>query len=322
MALGGHALLTRGDKPDAGIQLVHVRAAAQALAPLAAEHDLLICHGDGPQVGMLAVESASDSALTRPYPLPDLVAQTQGMIGYWLIQSLRNAGVSKPVLSVITQTVVDPADPAFTHPSKFVGRGYSREQAQKLADGNGWSVAADGDRWRRVVSSPQPQRIVEQASITGLLDTGAVVICGGGGGAAVTADRDGRLAGVQAVVDKDYVAAMLGIAVGAHRLLVLTDVSAVMTNFGTPNAAPLNRINLDELTGMSFPAGSMGPKIEGCRQFVAATGGAATIGSLTDAAALLTETAGTTITTTHTTTTGRDPAARRDRQEETQGVRP
>jgi carbamate kinase len=296
VALGGNALLQRGDKPDAGVQLVHVRAAAHALAAIANEHELLICHGNGPQVGMLALESASDATLTSPYPLDDLVAQTQGMIGYWLIQSLRNAGVSKPILSLITQTQVDPDDPAFADPSKFVGPGYTHEQAEKLANQHGWNIAADGDRWRRVVASPQPQRIIEQDSITGLLDTGAVVICGGGGGAAVTQDTAGQLTGVEAVVDKDYLSAMLAIAVGADRLLVLTDVTAVMTGFGTPNAAPLTHVNLAELAGMSFPAGSMAPKIEGCRRFVAATGHPASIGSLTEADALLAGTAGTTIT--------------------------
>lgn len=296
IALGGNALLQRGDRPDASIQLLHVRAAAQALAPLAREHDLLICHGNGPQVGMLALESATDPALTTPYPLDDLVAQTQGMIGYWLIQSLHNAGVDKPILSLITQTQVDPADPAFADPSKFIGREYSQEHAQELAKQHGWTVAADGDRWRRVVASPEPQRIIEQASVNGLLDTGAVVICGGGGGAAVTENSQGHLAGTEAVVDKDYVAALLAIAIAADRLLVLTDVPAVMTDFGTPEAAPLTQVSLQELAGMSFPAGSMAPKIEGCRRFVAATGGSASIGSLTDAAALLAGTAGTTIT--------------------------
>jgi carbamate kinase len=296
IALGGNALLQRGDKPDAEIQLTHIRAAAQALAPLANDHELLICHGNGPQVGMLSVESENDTTLTRSYPLDDLVAQTQGMIGYWLIQSLHNAGVTKPILSLITQTQVDSADPAFTDPSKFVGSGYSQEQAQKLARQHGWRVAADGHRWRRVVASPEPQRIVEQSSVTGLLDAGAVVVCGGGGGAAVTIDSAGHLAGVEAVVDKDYVAAMLGIAVRADRLLVLTDVAAVMTNFGTPTAAPLRDVTVEELAGMSFPAGSMAPKIEGCRRFVAATGHPATIGSLTDAVALLAGTTGTTIT--------------------------
>ncbi len=296
VALGGNALLQRGEKPDAAIQLTHIHSAAQELAPLAAEHELLICHGNGPQVGMLALESAADVTLTRAYPLDDLVAQTQGMIGYWLMQSLRNAGVSKQLLSLITQTVVDLADPAFARPSKFVGPGYSRSDSEMLADKHGWVVAADGQRWRRVVASPQPQRIVEQASITGLLDAGAAVICGGGGGAAVSVDSDGHLAGVEAVVDKDFVAAMLGIGVGADRLLVLTDVSAVMAEFGTPDAAPLRDLTLDELAGMSFPAGSMAPKIEACRRFVVATGGSAAIGSLEAAAAVLAGTAGTTIT--------------------------
>lgn len=296
VALGGNALLQRGDKPDAGVQLVHVRAAARALAAVANEHELLICHGNGPQVGMLALESASDATLTSPYPLDDLVAQTQGMIGYWLVQSLRNAGVSKPILSLITQTQVDPDDPAFADPSKFVGPGYTHEQAEELANQHGWNIAADGDRWRRVVASPQPEGIIEQDSITGLLDTGAVVICGGGGGAAVTQDAAGRLTGVEAVVDKDYLSALLAVAVGADRLLVLTDVTAVMTGFGTPDAAPLTHVSLAELAGMSFPAGSMAPKIEGCRRFVAATGHPASIGSLTEADALLAGTAGTTIT--------------------------
>jgi carbamate kinase len=295
VALGGNALLRRGDRPDAGVQLVNVRAAAHSLAPLADEHDVLICHGNGPQVGMLALESESDTALTRPYPLDDLVAQTQGMIGYWLIQSLRNAGVGKPIVSLITQTLVDQADSAFADPSKFVGPGYSRERASKLAERHGWTVAVDGQRWRRTVASPQPQRIVEQASITRLLDEGTVVICGGGGGAPVAADRDGQLAGVEAVVDKDYVAAMLAIAVGADRLLVLTDVPAVMTDFGTPKAAPLGHVSLDELAGMSFPEGSMAPKIEACRRFVTATGHPATVGLLTDAVAMLAGAAGTTI---------------------------
>jgi carbamate kinase len=295
VALGGNALLQRGDRPDASVQLAHVSEAARALAPIAHEHDLLICHGNGPQVGMLASESAADSTLTHSYPLDDLVAQTQGMIGYWLIQSLRNAGVAKPVLSLVTQTLVDPEDPAFAAPSKFVGPSYSHEQAQDLSSRHGWNVAADGRYWRRVVASPEPLRIVEQDSITALLDLGAVLVCGGGGGAAVAEDRAGQLAGVQAVVDKDYVAAMLGIAVGADRLLVLTDVPAVMTGYGTPNAAQLRHASVADLATMSFPAGSMAPKIEGCRRFVAGSDRRAIIGSLTDAVALLAGTAGTTI---------------------------
>jgi len=207
--------------------LANLRAAAEAIAPLAAHHDVLICHGNGPQVGMLSLESETDHALTRPYPLDDLVAQTQGMIGYWLAQALGNAGIKKPVLGLITQTLVDAADPAFAAPAKFVGPGYARDRAQELAGQHGWTVAVENGRWRRVVASPEPLRIVEQDSITRLLDVGSVVICGGGG-AAVTEDAAGQLSGVDAVVDKDYVASLLGVVLGAQHLLVLTDVSAVM----------------------------------------------------------------------------------------------
>jgi carbamate kinase len=242
------------------------------------------------------LESDNDTALTRPYPLDDLVAQTQGMIGYWLAQSLHNAGVRKSILSIITQTEVDPADPSFTTPTKFVGTGYPRDHAEALAHEHGWSIAADGPQWRRVVASPEPKSIVEQRAITDLLAAGTVLICGGGGGAAVTADADGRLTGAEAVVDKDYVAALLAIVVAADRLLVLTDVAAVMRDFGTPRATPLSHLDLEQLATMTFPPGSMQPKIEACRRFVAATGRPANIGALTDTSALLTGTAGTTIT--------------------------
>jgi len=296
VALGGNALLRRGEKPDASVQIEHVRAAAEALAPLALRHQLIICHGNGPQVGMLSLESENDPALTRPYPMDVLVAQTQGMIGYWLAQCLRNAGVNRPILSLVTQTLVDSGDPAFAAPTKFVGPGYTPSQAKELADEHGWAIAADGERWRRVVPSPEPRRIIEQDSITRLLEHHAVVVCGGGGGAPVTADPAGRLTGVEAVVDKDATAALLAIAVEADRLLVLTDVPAVMAHFGTPQAAELRRLDLDELGALRFPAGSMGPKIEACRRFVATTGNTAAIGSLTDATAVLNGTAGTTLT--------------------------
>jgi carbamate kinase len=295
VALGGNALLRRGDKLDASIQIERVKAAAGSLAPLARDHDLLICHGNGPQVGMLALESQSDPALSAPYPLDDLVAQTQGMIGYWLAQALYNAGVPKPVLSVVTQTLVDPADPDFTTPTKFVGPSYSLPQAKSLADRYGWTIAADGDSWRRVVASPEPIGVIEQGSITALLDAGTVLICGGGGGAPVIQDSNGQLRGVEAVVDKDFVASLLGTHVHAHRLLVLTDISAVMQDFGTPLSKPLGHLNLHALESLTFPAGSMAPKIEACRRFVSSTGKSATIGALEDAPALFAGTAGTTI---------------------------
>ena len=295
VALGGNALLERGEKPDAVIQQRHVRRAAHALAPLAAEHELIICHGNGPQVGLLSLESEADASLSEPYPLDALGAQTQGMIGYWLAQELRNAGVAHPVVAVVTQTVVHSADPAFTNPTKFIGPVYSEHRARRLATKHGWHVAADGPVWRRVVPSPQPQRIVEQASVRQLLGMRAVVICGGGGGAPVIEDDTGQLIGVEAVVDKDLTAATIAIDLNADRLLVLTDVSAVMRDFGTPSTSPLHRVTIGELADMHFPLGSMGPKIEACRRFTEDTGRPSVIGALDDAAALLAGTAGTTV---------------------------
>ncbi|MCZ4125911.1 carbamate kinase [Streptomyces sp. H39-S7] len=295
VAIGGNALLRRGERPDATVQVDHIRAAAQALAPLALRHELIICHGNGPQVGMLSLESENDPELTHPYPFDALVAQTQGMIGYWLARSLRNAGVSKPVMSLVTQTLVDPSDPAFTTPAKFVGPGYPYEQARQLADRHGWTIAADGDRWRRVVASPAPQRIIEQESIDRLLDHDSIVICGGGGGIPVAEDGAGQLRGVEAVVDKDATAALLAVAVKADRLLILTDVPAVMERFGTPQATPLRRLTLDTRETRHFPAGSMGPKIAACRHFVGTTGRPAAIGALDAAAAVLAGDAGTVV---------------------------
>ena len=297
VALGGNALLRRGEKPDAGIQLDHIRSAALSLAPLAGEHELLICHGNGPQVGMLSLESENDKDLTRSYPLDVLVAQTQGMIGYWLVQSLGNAGIGKPVLAVVTQTVVDPADPAFAQPSKFIGPGYPEPQARQLALRHGWQIAQDGSAWRRVVASPAPLRIVEQDLITDLLDRGVVLVCAGGAGIPV-AQHEGVLVGVDAVIDKDLTAAMLATTVRADRLIILTDVSAIMSDFGTPQARPLRELGLEQLAQLTFPAGSMGPKVAACRQFVETTGHPASIGALTDAAHILAGTAGTTISRT------------------------
>jgi len=292
-ALGGNALLMRGEPADASVQLHHVEAAARALAPLAAEHELVVCHGNGPQIGLLALESEADPSLARPYPLDTLGAETQGMIGYWLAQSLRNAGVRKPVLAIVTQTVVDRADPAFAAPTKFIGPVYDRAQADQLAEQNGWAMAADGPHWRRVVPSPEPLRLVEQESVEQLVSGGTIVVCAGGGGAPVV--DDGRLRGVEAVVDKDLTSAALAIALKADRLLLLTDVPAVMTDFGTPDAEPLHHLDLAELEDLTFPAGSMGPKVEACRRFAEATGSLAAIGALTDAEAIVRGVAGTTV---------------------------
>ncbi len=296
VALGGNALLRRGDKPDAAPQRHHVAEAAAALAPLAAAHQLVICHGNGPQIGVLALESQADPALSGPFPLDVLGAQTQGMIGYWLVQELRNAGVTRPLAALVSQAVVDAADPAFGHPAKFIGPVYDKARARALASRLGWAVAADGPGWRRVVPSPRPLGLVEVDTVTALADAGTLVVCGGGGGVPVTRAADGRLAGIEAVVDKDLTAAALAISLAADRLLVLTDVPAVMRGFGTPAATQIRTLDTAAVAGLSFPAGSMGPKIAACAEFAAATGHPAAIGALADAAAILAGQAGTTIT--------------------------
>lgn len=295
VAVGGNALLRRGETPDADVQLAHIHSAAIALVPLIREHEVILCHGNGPQVGLLALESSADSSLTEPYPLDALGAQTQGMIGYWLAQALRNAGVVKPIVNVITQVCVDPADPAFAAPTKFVGPVYSHARASLIADANGWSIASDGARWRRVVPSPRPTRVIEQDSINQLVETGSMVICGGGGGVPVVEAADGQLHGVEAVVDKDLTATLLALDCSADTLLILTDVDAVVEHFGTPLANPLRNVYVDELASIDFAEGSMGPKIEACSTFVSATGHSAYIGALDSAQDVLAGLAGTTI---------------------------
>ncbi len=320
IALGGNALLERNDRPDAAIQRHHIQRAATALAPLAAEGQLLLCHGNGPQIGLLALESQDDPTLTKAYPLDALGAQTQGMIGYWLAQELHNAGVSRSIVAVVTQTVVDKADPAFSSPSKFIGRGHTRSDAEQLASRHGWQILADGPDWRRVVPSPQPLGILEQDSVQRLLEAGTVVICAGGGGAPVTRDEDGHLSGVEAVVDKDYTSARIALDLAADRLLLLTDVRAVMRGFGTPDARPIEHISVDQLADLDLPQGSMGPKVEACARFTTATGRPSAIGALTDAAAILRGDAGTTITSSRHLDVGvrqaddTDPAPSSNRQ--------
>ena len=294
-ALGGNALLERGEKPDEDIQEHHVRQAVAALAPLAQAQDLVVTHGNGPQVGMLALESASDPALTRPYSLDVLGAQTQGMIGYWLARDLRGAAPGKPAACLVSQTRVDPDDPAFANPTKFVGPVYEEKQARDLAAERGWAVARDGEAWRRVVPSPEPLELVELPLIMKLVDSGALVVCAGGGGIPVVADASGALRGVEAVVDKDLTAALLAEAVNADALLLLTDVDAVIDGFGTPGARAIRRTTPAELRTRSFPAGSMGPKVEAACRFVEATGKIAAIGRLDAAASLLRGDAGTTV---------------------------
>lgn len=296
VALGGNALLRRGEKPDAEIQESNVRRAVAALAPLAEQHELVLTHGNGPQVGVLALQSASDPHLSTPYPFDVLGAQTQGMIGYWLLQAMQNELPGRQVAAIINQTLVEAADPAFADPTKFVGETYSREEAERLVAERGWVVKADGQGWRRVVGSPRPQRVVETRLIRLLLESGAVVVCAGGGGVPVIRDEYGELQGVEAVVDKDLTSAVLAEALDADVLLVLTDVPAVLRGYGTPDEAPIRREIPAGLRAVGFPAGSMGPKVEAACRFVELTGGIAAIGALEDALLILEGTAGTVIT--------------------------
>jgi len=299
-ALGGNALLERGEPPESGIQEAHVIRAVRALAPLAAGNDLVITHGNGPQVGMLALESAHDPALSRPYPFDVLGAQTQGMIGYWLVQELQNALPGRQAACLISRTLVSPDDPAFAHPSKFVGQVYDEQQARALAASQHWEIRQDGARWRRVVPSPEPAELLDLTVIRMLLDRQTIVVCSGGGGVPVmVVNGTGQTRGVEAVVDKDLTAALLARQLDADVLLLLTDVAAVQDGYGTPQARPIRRSTPAELRARNFPAGSMGPKIEAVCRFVEATGKLAAIGQLADAQALLAGQAGTLIAPAH-----------------------
>jgi len=291
-ALGGNALLRRGEPMDAVTQRRNVDVAAGALAALAHDHELIVTHGNGPQVGLLALQ-ADAYPEGGDYPLDVLGAESEGMIGYLLQQGLHNALPERPIATLLTQVVVDPADPAFRAPTKFIGPVYDAERACALAAARAWTVRPDGAYWRRVVASPEPRAIVELPTIALLADAGVLVVCTGGGGVPVVQGDDGTLRGVEAVVDKDLAAALLAIELEADRLLLLTDVAAVVTGWGTDAAHAIAHSTPAELRALGLPAGSMGPKVEAAGRFVDATGRCAVIGGLADAAELLAGTRGT-----------------------------
>ncbi|MFO0691268.1 MAG: carbamate kinase [Myxococcota bacterium] len=286
VALGGNALLRRHEPMTADRQRANVHRAAAALAPLARDHELVVTHGNGPQIGLLALQQ---TAATSGFPLDVLGAQTEGMIGYLLEQALDEVlPKDRLVASLLTRMLVDADDPAFASPSKFVGPGYASEaEARSLEARQGWRFGRDGADWRRVVPSPRPRAILEERVIALLLERGVTVVCAGGGGIPVLRDAAGNEVGVEAVVDKDHASALLARTLGADGLLLLTDVPAVSLDYGRPTARAIRRATPAMLAGFEFPAGSMGPKVEAACAFVSQTGGFAAIGALEDAGEIL-----------------------------------
>jgi carbamate kinase len=279
----------------AEVQRANVRAAAPALAGIATRHQLVLSHGNGPQVGLLALQSAAYHDVA-PYPLDVLDAQTQGMIGYMLEQELGNLlPFEVPFATILTMVEVDPDDPAFGNPTKYVGRVYEQAEADEVAAETGWVFKQDGDRWRRVVPSPEPKRIFELRPIQWLLAKNVVVICAGGGGIPTMYGKEGArlLTGVEAVIDKDLASELLARSIDAALFVMATDVDGVYADWGTPAQHRLETVSVDDLAEMRFPAGSMGPKVDAAVRFVRATGQRAAIGSLNDIEKIVAGVAGT-----------------------------
>lgn len=297
VALGGNALLRRTDPMTAEAQRANVKVAAKALAPLAEEYNLVLAHGNGPQVGLLALQAAAYTDV-EPYPLDVLGAQTQGMIAYMVEQELGNLlPFEKPLATVLTMTEVDPDDPAFKNPTKFVGPCYSKDDADRLAAKKGWMFKPDGQLWRRVVASPEPRQIFELDPIKWLIEKGTVVICAGGGGIPTVYLPDGTrtLVGIEAVIDKDLAAELLARNLGADIFVMATDAEGVCLDWGTTEQRVLGTTTPEELDKYEFAAGSMGPKVEAAKRFVRSTGGRAAIGRLEDITLIAAGNAGTTI---------------------------
>ena len=294
-ALGGNALLRRGEALTAENQRCNIRIAAEALAPIALEHKLVISHGNGPQVGLLALQGAAYN-VDEIFPLDVLDAETEGMIGYMIEQELINLlPADRSCATLLTQIEVDPEDQAFRHPSKPIGPVYSKTEANCLAKQRGWHIAQDGENFRRVVASPRPKRILELSIIGMLVQQGVLVICAGGGGIPVILRKDGSLIGVEAVIDKDLASALLARQLKADVFLMLTDVDAVYKDWSKPQQRAIRRISPQAIQNYSFAAGSMEPKIKAACEFVEQSGGVVGIGRLQDANAILAGEAGTLI---------------------------
>jgi carbamate kinase len=297
VALGGNALLKRGEPMTHDVQRANIQVAAQALAPVAAQHQLVLAHGNGPQVGLLALQSSAYKEV-EAYPLDVLGAQTEGMIGYMIEQELGNLlPFEVPFATILTMVEVDPNDLAFKNPTKFVGPVYEKEEADRLKQEKDWVFKQDGNRWRRVVPSPLPKRIFEIRPIKWLLEKNTVVICAGGGGIPTMyeADRKRWLSGIEAVIDKDLASELLARELEADLLVIATDVDGIYLDWGKPEQRMLTRVTTMELKSYKFPAGSMGPKVDAAIQFVEKTGKRAAIGSLQDIEKIVAGEAGTNV---------------------------
>ena len=293
VALGGNALLRRGEAYTAEIQARNVADAARRVAELAGGHDLVVTHGNGPQVGHLALQTEALGTGASD-PLDVLGAESEGMIGYLLARELRARVPGREVATLLTQVEVDPDDPAFAKPSKPIGPTYDAAQAQQLARRSGWTFSPDSTGGcRRVVASPEPKQILELEVVRLLVSSGVLVTCAGGGGVPVSRAAGGALRGVEAVVDKDLVSALLAVKLGADALLLLTDQPGVYARWPDTKGGPIRSADARELREHWFEPGTMGPKVEAACRFAAATGREAAIGALEDASRVLDGAAGT-----------------------------
>jgi carbamate kinase len=294
VALGGNALLERGQLPDAETQRVNVRAAVAPIAELAREHDLVITHGNGPQVGLLALQSESLGSVPG-YPLDILDAESEGMLGYLIEQEIANLLPEREVATLLTRVEVAADDPAFAAPSKPIGPVYDSARAHQLAEQRGWRMRDDGTGFRRLVASPMPRRIFGLAAIRILVTAGHIIVCAGGGGIPVTLDANGVMCGVEAVIDKDRASALLAREIGVDRLLLLTGEPVVWSEWPRTRGRAICNASPASLEALTFECGTMGPKIEAACDFVTHTGGTAAIGAIEDAVRIIDGEAGTAI---------------------------
>ncbi|KAF1004925.1 MAG: Carbamate kinase 1 [Pseudomonas fluorescens] len=297
VALGGNALLRRGEPMTADNQRANIRIATEQIAKIHPGNELVIAHGNGPQVGLLSLQAAAYTQVS-PYPLDVLGAETEGMIGYIIEQELGNLlDFEVPFATLLTQVEVDAKDPAFKNPTKPIGPVYSKAEAEKLAAEKGWAIAPDGDKYRRVVASPRPKRIFEIRPIKWLLEKSSIVICAGGGGIPTMYGEDGKLRGIEAVIDKDLCSSLLATQLDADLLVIATDVNAAFIDYGKPTQKAIGQSHPDDIEKLGFAAGSMGPKVQAACEFARKTGKTAVIGSLSDIEAIVQDTAGTRIST-------------------------